>query len=49
LKCLKARVKLIGRTAIITTENGAKAMMGIHVLCQIAKRLNLCLENYECP
>ncbi len=48
-ECIRARVKLIGRAAIIETEHGAKALVNIKNLCLYAKRLNLCLENYECP
>ncbi len=49
MECERARVKIIGKTAIIITERGARAMMGLHLLCKLAKRLKLCLENYECP
>jgi len=49
MKCERARVKIIGKSAVIVTERGSKALVGLHILCNIAKRLNLCLENYECP
>ena len=48
MECERARVKIIGRVAIIETERGSRAMIGVHLLCDLAKRLKLCLENYEC-
>ncbi|MDK6028025.1 hypothetical protein QPL79_01420 [Ignisphaera sp. 4213-co] len=47
-KCEKAVVKTIGKVAIIRTERGSKALVGIETLCNLAKKLNLCLENYNC-
>ena len=47
-KCEKATVKIIGKAAIIRTERGSKALVGLDMLCTIAKKLNLCIENYKC-
>ncbi len=49
MECERAKVKIVGKVAIIETERGARAMVGLHLLCSLAKRLKLCLENYECP
>ena len=44
----RARVKIIGSAAIIETEKGAKALAPVTQLCEIARRLGLILENYDC-
>ncbi|MCS7112133.1 MAG: hypothetical protein N3D82_04120 [Ignisphaera sp.] len=46
--CEKTSVKIVGRTAILKSERGFKAIVGADTLCILAKRLNLCLENYKC-
>ncbi|MEM0228417.1 MAG: hypothetical protein QXJ56_03090 [Ignisphaera sp.] len=46
--CEKTSVKIIGRTAILKGEKGSKAIVGVDTLCSLAKRLNLCLDNYKC-
>lgn len=56
--CEKAKVKLLGvdsakqgkapKLFVIETERGSKAVVGASKLCEIAKRLNLCLENFDC-
>lgn len=46
--CEKAEVVILGKIAVVRTKNGGKALIGVHNLCSIAKRLNLCFENYKC-
>lgn len=46
--CEKISVKIIGKTAILKNEKGFKAIVGVDTLCTLAKRLNLCLDNYKC-
>jgi len=46
--CERAWVKIKGAVAIIRTENNAYALVPIDELCKLAKRFNLCYENYEC-
>jgi hypothetical protein len=46
--CEKVNVKVIGRVAILRSERGSKALVGIENLCTLAKKLNICLENYDC-
>jgi len=46
--CEKASIKIIGRVAILRSEKGSKALVGIENLCNLAKKLNICLENYNC-
>jgi hypothetical protein len=46
--CEKAFVKIIGRVAILRSERGSKALIGVENLCSLAKKLNICLENYSC-
>lgn len=46
--CERVHVKIIGRTAILRSESGFKAIVGSDILCALAKRLNLCIENYKC-
>ncbi|MEL9939572.1 MAG: hypothetical protein QW632_03320 [Ignisphaera sp.] len=47
-RCEKASVKIMGKVAIIRTERGSKALVGADDLCDLAKKLGLCLENYNC-
>ena len=44
----RAIVKIVGSAAIIITERGSRAIAPISQLCEIAKRLCLDLENYDC-
>lgn len=44
----KARVEIKGKLALLTLENGGQALVPIEELCNIARRFNLELENYEC-
>lgn len=46
--CEKAVVSILGKMVIIRTERGGKAIVGVHNLCTLAKRLGLCLEGYSC-
>jgi hypothetical protein len=46
--CEKTTIKIVGKTAILKSEKGFKAIVGVDNLCSLAKRLNLCLENYKC-
>lgn len=46
--CERTTVKIVGKTAILKGEKGSKAIVGVDSLCLLAKRLNLCLENYKC-
>ncbi|MCC6058400.1 MAG: hypothetical protein LM568_05755 [Desulfurococcaceae archaeon] len=46
--CEKAEVAILGKVAVIRTKSGGKALIGVHNLCSIAKRLKLCFENYKC-
>lgn len=46
--CEKATVNILGKMAILRTERGGKAIVGIRNLCSIAKRLGICLEDYRC-
>lgn len=46
--CEKATVTNLGKMIIIRTEKGGKAIVGVHNLCSIAKRLGICLEDYRC-
>jgi len=48
VKCEKAWVKILGKSAVIATERGAKAVVPLAKLCEYAKRLDLCIENYDC-
>ena len=47
-KCEKAWVEIKGSVAIIRTEDNAYALVPIDEVCKLAKRFNLCYENYEC-
>ncbi len=47
-KCEKAYIKVIGRSAVIRTERGSKALVSLENLCRYAQRLGLCIENYKC-
>ena len=47
-KCEKAWVEVKGSVAFIRTEDNAYALVPIDVVCKLAKRFNLCYENYEC-
>lgn len=47
-KCEKAEVILLGKIAIIRAKGGGKALVGLHNICALAKRLGLCFENYDC-
>jgi len=44
----KAKVKIVGSAAIIITERGSRAIAPLSQLCEIADRLGLILENYNC-
>ena len=46
--CEKASVNIIGKIAVIRSERGGKAIVGVHNLCSVAKKLGLCIENYRC-
>ncbi|MCI4438159.1 MAG: hypothetical protein JHC33_15235 [Ignisphaera sp.] len=46
--CEKATVKIVGKIAILRTERGSKALVSVEALCNLAKKLNLCIENYNC-
>ncbi len=46
--CIKARITLRDKIAIVETEDGKKALVPLRALCSLAKRFNLCYENYRC-
>jgi hypothetical protein len=46
--CEKAEVLILGKIAVIRTKSGGMALIGVHNICSIAKRLRLCFDNYKC-
>jgi len=46
--CERAKVIVKGRSAYVTTESGSSAFIPVDKLCDVAKRFNLCYENYRC-
>lgn len=46
--CERASVSVLGKMAVIKSERGGKAIVGLSSICSMAKRLGLCLDNYQC-
>lgn len=47
-KCEKAYMNILGKMVVIRTEKGGKAIVGLNSICLLAKKLGLCIENYQC-
>lgn len=46
--CEKSKVVIKGRLAYIVGESGATAFIPVDKLCEVARRFNLCIENFKC-
>lgn len=46
--CVEAEVSIMGRMAVITTKDGKKAVVPLRIVCEMARRFNICYKNYKC-
>ncbi|MCC6022831.1 MAG: hypothetical protein QXF42_04600 [Sulfolobales archaeon] len=46
--CEKFKVVIKGRLAYIISESGTSAFIPVDKLCEVAKRFNICYENFRC-
>ncbi len=46
--CEKSKVVIKDRIAYLVTERGSTAFIPIEKLCEVARRFNLCIENFKC-
>jgi len=47
-RCIEAEVSIMGRMAVITTRDGKRAVVPLRMLCEMARRFNICYRNYKC-
>lgn len=45
---MEAEVILMGRMAVVTTRDGKRALIPQRILCDLARRFNLCYKGYQC-
>lgn len=47
-KCVEAEVTISGKMAIVVVSGGRRAVVPLRILCDLARRFNICYKNYEC-
>lgn len=45
---VKARVEIRGKVAYLKLESGGEAIVPVSELCNLARRFNIELKNYDC-
>ncbi|GAY25069.1 hypothetical protein ATG_02720 [Desulfurococcaceae archaeon AG1] len=47
-KCVEAEVVISGKMAIVMVSGNKRAVVPLRILCDLAKRFNICYKNYKC-
>lgn len=47
-KCVEAEVTISGKMAVVMVSGNRRAVVPTRILCELAKRFNICYKNYKC-
>ena len=47
-RCVEAEVFISGKMAVIMVSGNKRAVVPLRILCDLAKRYNICYKNYKC-